>query len=143
MNSLVLPQNGYGYLLVTINIALALRVLNSVFKVLEDGTSDDLRVKEFVTSHGSFANRVWIAFLGFKDINPDFWYNTLLGVLELLAYPVLIYSQHFDVIGWWFGIKTISQWKVWSEKRFAFNRFLLINAFVLFISFFLAERFIG
>jgi hypothetical protein len=143
MNSLVLPQNGYVYLFVTIIIALAIRVLNSVFKVLEDDTSDDLKVKEFVTSHGSFANRVWIAFRGFKDVNPDFWYNTLLGILELLVYPVLIYSQHFDVIGWWFGIKTISQWKVWSEKRFAFNRFLLINACVLFISYFLAVRFIS
>jgi uncharacterized membrane protein HdeD (DUF308 family) len=76
----------------------------------------------------------------FLGVNPDdlhrsdFWLTTILGSLELLSYPVLLKIELWTVIGAWIGFKTVAQWRVWTESRSQFNRYLTGNALVIMAS---------
>jgi hypothetical protein len=80
-----------------------------------------------------------------KDWKADFrgsptfdWDPTILGGLELLAYPILIQTGQLAAIGAWLGFKTVAQWDVWKKRRAPYNQFLIGNALVLLVSYLLA-----
>jgi len=87
----------------------------------------------------SYLGRCRVAFLGFAGPQEirDYWIPTFIGFSELLVYPMLINSDRLAVLGGWLAIKTAGQWRVWATSRNAFNRFLLGNLLVLWISIFL------
>lgn len=70
--------------------------------------------------------------------SSDFWIPFFLGSLELSAYPILITTGALSVIGAWIGFKALAQWSTWQKHRFTFNRFLLGNALVVAISYWLS-----
>ena len=72
----------------------------------------------------------------------DFLSPFFLGLLELIAFPILIATGALTVIGAWIGFKAIAQWGTWKEERFTFNRFLLGNALVVAVSYWLAWEFV-
>ena len=85
---------------------------------------------------GRWRRRWWECFRiapGF-DLDP-----TILGTLELLAYPVLMSVQAWPVIGAWLGFKTLAQWDAWKQGRAQYNQFLIGNALVVMLSFVLAH----
>ncbi|MBL6613371.1 MAG: hypothetical protein ISP45_05155 [Reyranella sp.] len=88
----------------------------------------------------NFWGLVWRSFKGVHEQGSkesDFWFPYILGCLELLAYPILIKTGAFTVIGAWLGFKTLAQWEHWKVRRQAFNRFLIGNALIVFASQFL------
>ncbi len=77
---------------------------------------------------------------GFVGLSPspgkeaqksDFLSPFLVGLLELLSFPVLMAGTHWSYIGWWLGFKTAAQYKHWTTERAVFNRYLVGNALVL------------
>lgn len=69
-----------------------------------------------------------------KELWPSRTYDldpTILGTLELLAYPVLMKLEAWPVIGAWLGFKTVAQWDAWRTGRAEYNQFLIGNALVL------------
>ena len=70
----------------------------------------------------------------------DYWAPYFLGVIELLAYPVLIATSQWSIIGAWFTLKTVAQYKQWSDRRSTFNRFLIGNALVVILAYWIARR---
>jgi hypothetical protein len=73
--------------------------------------------------------------------SPDYWLNTVLGLLELVAFPILMAAGAWVPVGAWITLKTVAQWDVWKKNRTTFNRFLIGNALVLGISVALAKVF--
>jgi len=79
-----------------------------------------------------------------KACNPpiaaDYWLGFLIGVIELLSYPILFLSNHETFIGAWLAFKTVNRWEYApGYKRGHFNRYLIANALILLISYFLAK----
>lgn len=89
--------------------------------------------------------RFWIAFCGFGDNSSvpanDYWQTFLLGFLEISIFPVLITINKPEYVAGWLVLKTLPQWKYWSDKRNIYNRFLIGNAGILLISWLLARQF--
>jgi hypothetical protein len=73
------------------------------------------------------------------DHGLGFW----LGFLELLAYPILLKSNHAAYIGAWLAFKTVHRWGYApGYKRGTYNRYLLANAVIICISYFMAYFFV-
>jgi hypothetical protein len=86
--------------------------------------------KAFVIACGC---RWWRHFV----IAPDFDLDpSIVGTLELIAYPILMRAGAWTVIGAWLAFKTAAQWDAWKQGRAAYNQFLIGNALVLGASFF-------
>ena len=64
----------------------------------------------------------------------DYWLGALIGIAELVAFPVLFQLGQLAVIGSWLALKTAGQWRVWANSRSAFNRFLLGNIINVLVS---------
>ena len=86
----------------------------------------------------AFANliwyeRFWLTFRSFsgREPHPDFWYNFLIGLIELSAYNYLMRAGLYTYIGGWLGLKIVSQWDTWKANRSAINRFFIATAFQL------------
>ena len=84
----------------------------------------------------------WKAFRGFGFTGLDHWMVGILGLLELIAYPVLMFADKWSFIGAWLGFKTISQWNRWGTDRNSFVRFLIGNILVLIAAYFILGRYI-
>jgi len=69
------------------------------------------------------------------EAQRDYWHPSILGGLELLAYPILLNMQHWEVIGAWIGLKTVAKWGEWTTNRGSYNRFLIGNALIAFLAF--------
>ena len=107
-------------------MALVVRLLSSLLRAIE------------IACHpgNPYWPSVWESFRG-VDPDPkkaDYWFPYILGVLEFIGYPVLMAVGAWTFIGAWLGFKTVAQWKYWGEHRPAFNRFLILNAFVVFLA---------
>lgn len=59
------------------------------------------------------------------------WHPYVLGFIELWAYPVFMKYQRMDYIYLYIGLKTVSQFELWKNKRRAFNVFLIGNIIVI------------
>jgi hypothetical protein len=84
-------------------------------------------------------------FLGFHpDKNrADYWFPSILGLLELISYPVLMVTGAWTVIGAWIGFKTFAQLEAWKKDRNSFNRYLIGNALVVILSLLCLTQFVG
>lgn len=69
-----------------------------------------------------------------EEVVKDFWYPTIIGMLELAIYPLLIVAGTWQPIGGWIAIKTAVRWQRWSTNRATYNRFLIGNGLVIFPS---------
>ncbi len=74
----------------------------------------------------------WKAFVGFGQNKrgariDDHGLGAVIGMCELAAYPILIFTNQIPIIGGWVAIKTAGHWKQWTESRKSFNRFLFAN----------------
>jgi len=73
------------------------------------------------------------------DYGLGFW----LGLLELLAYPILLKSNHAAYIGAWLAFKTVNRWGYApGYKRGTYNRYLLANSLIICISYLMAYFFV-
>jgi hypothetical protein len=87
----------------------------------------------------SFRQHWWLNILGVRprwdqqQFPSDYWYNTIIGAIELLLYPIFMALNGWAAIGAWLTLKTIARWNFWSttEGRSTFNLYLVGNAFVL------------
>ena len=70
-----------------------------------------------------------------KD-RSDYLLPLILGIIELLTYPVLMATGAWTAIGAWIGFKTVAQFNLWKANRSAFNRYLIGNALVVILSLF-------
>lgn len=66
----------------------------------------------------------------------------MLGFLEAIVYPVLMYTDNWLIIGGWIALKTLAQWDKWKTDRTIFNRFLIGNALVIIGAFVLQGKFL-
>lgn len=62
---------------------------------------------------------------------PDYFTTFIIGSFELAAYPVLMATGAWTVIGAWMGLKTAAQWREWSRDRTVFHMFLIGNLMVI------------
>jgi hypothetical protein len=118
----------FQYLLLVILCQFAIRLLSSV-----------LRAIELQSESESFLTLAKYNFLGIhpKDnekIRSDFWFSSILGLLELGTFPILMAVGAWNVIGAWIGLKTVAQWNHWKDNRASFNRYLIGNALVVIVS---------
>lgn len=96
-----------------------------------------LEHKKRLFIHLGRLRRFWDIFYGCssREPHPDFWYNTVIGTTELIIFPILIKQHVYSVIGGWLVFKTIGSWDAWKTNRLAYNRFIIINAIQLIVSF--------
>jgi hypothetical protein len=62
------------------------------------------------------------------------WHPFLLGFIELWVYPVFMKYHRLDFIYLYIGLKTVSQFELWKNKRRAFNVFLIGNIIVIYFA---------
>lgn len=75
-----------------------------------------------------------------RRVAADYWLGFIIGMVELLSYPVLFLSNHANFIGAWLAFKTVNRWGYApGYNRGHFNRYLVANALILIISFILAK----
>ena len=128
------PTSLFIYVFWAVIGSMFVRVFNSLWR-------------NFETSESSFRRfgRILLG-LGYREENckvpiaADYLLAFILGILELLAYPILLRTNHPAFIGAWLAFKTVHRWHYASEyKRGSFNRYLVSNAFILCISYWLAR----
>jgi hypothetical protein len=72
---------------------------------------------------------------GIKEkVKPRTWQGMILGVIERILFLLSLISGQVQFIGLWLGLKTVSQYKRWSENeigRATFNIFLIGNGLSL------------
>jgi hypothetical protein len=132
-------NNWASYLIHILVLTVLFRLLIAIMKSLESPYRSSSSKKY------SFWERVWIAFSGFskKETHPDLWYPSILGIIEMMTFPILIKAQLYSAIGAWVAFKTVSQWKVWGDDRNVFNRFLIAHALLLIICFLILLKFVS
>ena len=149
----------FVYLLLTLFGSLVVRIVNSIWKAFESEEpsldSDD--------SH-DFRHKFWAAFKGSgwrvngegpeggakgmtdgpRREQADYWQAFVLGWLELISYPLLIFSEKAPFIGAWLAFKTVHRWNYSPElNRGFYNRYLVSNGAILVGSFLLATLVFG
>lgn len=124
------------YMVGGIIVALVTRIVVAVFRAIE------LCAREDQTTFASALIQ------SIKGVDPDptkgdYWAPCMLGFLESLVYPVLMFTDNWLMIGGWITLKTIAQWDKWKTERPIFNRFLIGNALVIIGAFILLVLFVG
>ena len=116
--------------------------------------SSFLKAFEIVASKRGigFWKQFWVAFRGYGCSfiklsdddrwrpSNDYWQPFVLGVLELVVFPVLMATEHWSYVGAWLGFKTLAQAVRWNEDRGVFNRFLIGSALIILASYYLADK---
>lgn len=77
---------------------------------------------------------------GFTGVHIDMWLPFVICFAELWAYPILMRTQQFKVIGAWLAIRTAVSWHGWSRHRTSYYRFLLGTVLTLATSYFFLTR---
>jgi len=123
--------------------AIIVRLIISFMKTVEERYESKRRRSLIMNYYGQYPNEgvcfgqvFWMILRGWGE-NPaltDFGYLFILGVIELLSYPILMITHQFAFIGAWIGFKTVAHWGPWKEKRYPLNRFLIGNALILLLS---------
>lgn len=73
----------------------------------------------------------------------DYLAPYVLGLLELLAFPVLFEAGLYVYVGAWISLKLVAQYKHWADDRNTFNAFLLGNALVLVFAFVFLQSYVS
>jgi len=123
----------WKYFLLAVIGSLVVRVIITLFTTFEINLEDPNR--SFMSTFRSF-------FLG-KGVDGnrsfDHFQTFVLGVMELSIFPILLIANKPEYIGGWLALKTLPQWSRWTEKRWIYNRFLLGNAFIIVLSYYIAR----
>lgn len=131
------------YSLLVASITLVLRILISWMRALEYPHYPEKDATEKMKLFNSLPwyHRFWIVFVGGnkRDPFPDFWYNTILGAIELAVFPIFMKAHQYGMIGAWIGFKSIAQWSAWNKNRYVFNRFLIAHAAIVIITWFMMD----
>lgn len=92
----------------------------------------------------TFRKAFWECFVGFSEhrAHADLWLNAAIGFCELAAYPVLLKTENFSIIGGWLVIRTAGNWSGWSVSRTSFNRYLLNIIFELALAYFWLSNYV-
>jgi hypothetical protein len=117
--------------------SFAVRLLSCTLKAMDTFTGDSAKAPR------GFRSRFWVSFRGFGSNpleNDDYWHPFVLGCMELVALPVLMVMGAWNFVGAWVAFKALGNWKVWTERRSPFNRFLICNLAMLLLSFLLLSR---
>ena len=133
-------NSSFCYFISGVSGSLAIRLVQCYFRaVMPKGeVKEDDGWKE-----KKFRERYWIAFKGWDFKSGDRWLPYIVGVAELLAYPILFHFEQVTVIGGWIALKTAGNWAVWQERRHSFYSFLLGNILIIFASYFFMTKFIS
>jgi hypothetical protein len=83
----------------------------------------------------SYLGLVWGFNVGVSE--NDYFQPFIVGLLELLVYPVLLAAGHPQYVGAWLGLKVVPKLGAWSTNRATYQRFLIGNALVIVFSYFL------
>ncbi len=127
---------GYWYIVFAFILAIIIRLILCIFKAIaiKDGEVDAVdntnktidsrpwKVKRFgeIYKHSFLSNG--------KDIRiDDYWFPFIIGIVELLVFPVLMTKGWWTAIAAWIAIKTASSWGGWQKIRTSYNRFLFGN----------------
>ena len=134
-------QHYITYALWVACITLIIRVVISWMRALEYPHYPENEATHKMKQFNSLPwyRRFWIVLAGAskKDPFPDFWYNTILGAIELAIFPILMKAHQYGMIGAWIGFKSVAQWSAWNKNRYVFNRFLIAHAVIVIISWFM------
>ncbi len=126
------------YLLICLAITIAIRAFQSLFKASAfkyDSAGEGYKFGE-AEKGKSYWSLYWDNFFSFRlRKHSDLFLPTLIGFIELAAYPILIVVGQYVFIGAWLGIKTAGAWRGWRTSPTAYNRFLLFNLLNLVIAY--------
>lgn len=135
------------YIVMVILINLFVRLVFSILRATaanSDPALSKVRYREFYGSDWKYRTR--IIFKGCDSVidpSPDLWYNSVIGIMELLTFPILMRVDGQAIIGAWIGFKTVAQWSKWTkDNRLTFNRYLIGCAINVLISYLLMRVFI-
>ncbi len=150
MSYLVLLPKGniFCWFLLVLIFALVVRWILCHFKTIAVRQGEADYKEEFTNAIKIFKNDsywdiFWQVFFSKKgDLHiDDYWLPTIIGISEMVAFPVLMEYHKWNFIGYWLGIKTASHWGLWQKSRTAYNRFLFGNILSLFFSYALFQLF--
>jgi hypothetical protein len=119
----VYPSSFYGYVLAVFAVPLIVRLEKSLFV--------SVRLRKCSAFCVSFYGIRAISGSGFR-VTPDYWLSFFLGMLEMLAYPFLIVTNHPLIIGSWLTFKTVHRMSyARGVPRGPYNQYLVGNALIL------------
>jgi len=124
------PEDPWRYAFLAFSLSLLVRVISCVLKTFEVAVSRPNSLSSW--------SEFWRNFRGFGSSEPendDYLQPFIIGTFELTAFPVLIATNHWALIGAWLGFKTLAQHQRWGSHRAAFNRFLIGTALILLASY--------
>lgn len=83
---------------------------------------------------------IWHYFIDRHDDaeQKDYFAPVMLGVMELAAFPIFLRGDALEPIGAWIALKTLPQWKAWTDNRQRFNRFLVGQGLILVFAYLLS-----
>ncbi|HXW57066.1 MAG TPA: hypothetical protein VEJ67_15060 [Candidatus Cybelea sp.] len=92
----------------------------------------------------TFRRAFWECFKGFGKYkaHADLWLNWIIGFVELAAYPVLIRTEAYTIIGGWLLIRAAGAWGGWSISRTSYNRHLFNILLELTLAYFWLSRYV-
>lgn len=136
------------YFLFSVIGSIIVRLINSLWRNFESG---DPSFSKYIYILLGF--RTWECFeyqrndkenkieLVKKPCAPDYFQSSVIGCLELLVYPVLLFNSKVLFIGAWLAFKTVHRWGYAPGiNRGFYNRYLVSNALIL-IGSFIIQRF--
>lgn len=128
-----------SYVVLGLTVQFCIRTFMSGLRAIELAHTSHERSWLGYTWRRRFVIYFWRNLGGFHpddDERPksDFWFTSLLGLLELWSYPVLMATGAWTVIGAWLGFKTVAQYKRWNDDRVSFVLYLIGNALIVLLS---------
>lgn len=123
-----------AYFIVAALFALVVRIVNSVWRVLE---SDRVSWERFfLIFKGVGFDKYVDTYCCCKErIARDLWQNYVIGILEIISYPLIYYMNLPEAIAVWLAFKTVhKQFYNKYADRGNYNRYVAINAIVIFLS---------
>jgi hypothetical protein len=131
------------YFAIAVIVALAERLLLIFFRSLAVARGDFPDAKEGHNTHPmSRGFGIMLCGFGRQKEHADFWLPFFIGLAELLAYPVFVRVDAYELLGGWLVLKTAGQWSGWQHSRTSFNRFLLANIINVFVAYFWLSRYV-
>lgn len=134
------------YLLLAALAAAAVRIVTGLLKALQaaagEGAAGYVRALpgHFLRALGGVGPR---AAGGAGADGPDYLAPLVLGVVELLAYPVLMVASSWTTIGMWLILKTAVSFRRLAGDPHAAGRFLIENGLILILSYWMLTRYVS
>jgi hypothetical protein len=133
-----------SYLLLCAFATVGLRCLFSAFRACAIMRGDFPDSDKEPGKDWHFWQAFWESFKGFSQskAHADLWLNAFIGFFELAAYPILLKTETYSIIGGWLIIRTAGNWGGWSVSRTSYNRYLLNIILELAIAYFWLARYV-